>query len=182
MEVAAAVVAFPPLIILIQQTAKSLFRCAKSISVAKEQVSNLADETNLFASLLNSLHDAVESARQSEDSSIMQIDIKCCKVIVRQGKQSIAMIHRMLTKLHPLRSDARCTRLEIFLARWKWYAHTEDFSTITTTINSVKASATLLISILDLKQILRMSQQGMTTDGNIPTPLLEKMSVAPCLL
>lgn len=177
MELAGAIVAFPPLIILIQHTARSLQRCAKTISVARKDVSRLAVETNLFASLLENLQETMDLAGQTGEYGIIPTDTTCCTAIVRQGKQSMAMVERMLDKLDPLRSDTRCSRLETFIARGRWFFQAEDVNNVMLIMNSVKCSANLLVNILVLKQLVRRCGESAANTGVIPSELREKMLV-----
>ncbi|ETN42414.1 uncharacterized protein HMPREF1541_01568 [Cyphellophora europaea CBS 101466] len=170
-EIVAVSIAFPQLIKMIYQTAKSLRRCAKAVSVAQERVSRLADETNLFAALFEDLRRTLTKAQQVEEYRTIQPDSESCELLLKQGRNAVKMMKQALNKLKPLRSDTPCSYLETALASLKWHFQADDFTEIFSSMNSAKASASVLIGLFQLEQVIQSCQKHAAAGRDVPRDL-----------
>lgn len=178
MELAAAIAAFPPLIILIQNTAKSMRHCAKSLSSARDSVLNVANEASLSAKLLMALHRMTVDAQKTVGFSTVHLDTEVCTKIAEQGMATVRLMQESLRKLEPLRSNSRSSQLKVVFARLRWLISAEDFTNIMTSLNSVKASASLFTDIFSLEILLSRCQECVANDQAIPEDLRSQVLVS----
>lgn len=177
MEAAAAIAAFPPLIILIQKTAESMYRCAKLLSSARAGVLHVANEASISANLLMALHRTTVDAQSIAGFNPAHLDVTVCTKIAEQGNATVRMMKESLRKLKPLRSKSRSPQLKVIIARLRWLISAEDFTHIITSLNSVKTSAALFTGVFQLEVLLSNFRERIVNNQAIPEDFASQVFV-----
>jgi hypothetical protein len=175
MEVAAAVPGFVALAAGFAKTAVSLYRMAEAVKRARPQIERLASEARTFAHSLSDLEELFNSA---EHPTRLSRNRKIRREIKRQGEYALGLLNGLLNKLKPLRSHTQYSRMQIVMAHVKWQFHTDDFRDIIASMDSTKTSATLLVTLCTLEQLVRVCAKQAADGQPISPGTLQKLFVA----
>jgi hypothetical protein len=182
MEVVAAVSAILTIVTECNRICKKLCRCLETLKYARNDIRIIRDEVETFSSLLSMFYTTIMDPRLANEG--LSAEIKASKVeqvIVRSGRAALTKIGDILDDVRPLRVDRKYeySALTRWIARWRWSTRKEEWTPIQASLNSVKQSAQLLISMVYLQKLLRQLEVLRAEAQAIPKEMRQQLSVIP---
>ena len=168
LAVAGAASAFTTIAVEFLHVYKKLNQCCRALKHAREDIKSIRDEVYTFSTLMSWFHQAVTDARLGDCGLCAEIKAsKIGNVVLQSGRRALDKIKEILKEVEPLRTDRKYSAVAKWIARWKWLAHKEEWIPVQISLNSIKTSATLLISMIrfqDLVQGLAGLRKGDVTE------------------
>jgi hypothetical protein len=180
MEAVGAVSAILTIAMECESICKKLRNCLKRLKYARNDIRIISDELETFSILLGLFRETITDSRLSNEG--LSAKIKASKVeeiIVRSGREALTKIGDILDDVRPLRVDKKYeySALARWIARWRWSTRKEEWTPIQASLNSVKQSAQLLISMVSLEKLLRQLEVLRAEAQAIPNEMLQQLSV-----
>ncbi|KAK5043459.1 hypothetical protein LTR84_011975 [Exophiala bonariae] len=157
---------------------KRLHRCLRTLKYAREDIKAIRDEVEIFSNLLCMFHRTITDARLADEG--LSAEIKASKMaqgIVRSGKAALIKIEDILDEVEPLRADKAYPTLAQWIARWKWSTRKEEWTLVQISLNSIKQSANLLISMVYFQDLVHKLDKLRAGERTIPNEMLQQLSV-----
>jgi hypothetical protein len=178
MEPFSAFAAIPPLGTEFISMYKRLCHCLKTLKYARKDIKAIRDEVEIFSSLLSMFHRTVTDSRLADEGLSRKIrGSKVAKGIVRSGREALGKINHMLQEVEPLRASKGHSLFARWIARWRWLIQKEEWAPIQASLNSIKISANLLVSMVVLQDLVARLEQLRAAKRTISNDMLEQLCV-----
>lgn len=157
---------------------KELRKLAKTLKHARDNIKSMANEVQIFADLMLLFHGTITDVRLGDEGLSGKIQTsKLVAMISRSGNEALEKIEDILETVKPLRGNTTSSLLAQCIARWKWYNRKDEWMPIQVSLNSIKESANLLISMVRLQDLVHQIKELGAAQTTIPDGIKIKLSV-----
>lgn len=156
-----------------------LHRCFKNLKHAQEDVSAICDEVETFSNLLSWFYRTVTAACLADEELATEFNsFKIAKLIAKSGKTALKKIKNILKEVEPLRTDRTYTRVARWIALWKWSMHKETWIPIQISLDGIKKSASMLMTMMMFKDFVQKRDRLQASNTAIPEEMQQQLSAS----
>lgn len=158
---------------------RRLRRCIKTLKYARDDIRTMCNEVATFKSLLCYFHRTVTEAHLADKGLSRKIKASnVAQLIVRSGETALDKLEDILDEVEQLRPLKAYSKFSEWVARLKWSTRKEAWTSIQLSLNSVKASANMLMTMIIVQNLVQKLNSLQAAEGRIPNEKLQELSVS----